>query len=169
MTGAHTFSIVWHNDNGGAKVHMRQSRCAHGQRGNSLSSASLSLLIRKDSIMHDTLHNLGFKCVYEVLSNSIVLKPLCYADLGQQEAQFCQLFLGVFPLLHSNHSNNNAKQSFNVKSRIWDHCWNSIVYHKLHYTIKYYITKLRFTNKKTTFGTKCVNRDRLLFFFVWVK
>lgn len=42
MTGAHTFSIVWHNDNGGAKVHMRQSRCAHGQRGNSLSSASLS-------------------------------------------------------------------------------------------------------------------------------
>lgn len=83
-TGAHTFSIVWHNDNGGAKVHMRQSRCAHGQRGNSLSSASLSLLIRKDSIMHETLHNLGFKWIYEVLSNSIVLKPLCYADLGQQ-------------------------------------------------------------------------------------
>lgn len=66
MTGAHTFSIVWHNDNGGAKVHMRQSRCAHGQRGNSY-LPRLSLLIRKD----ETLHNLGFKWIYEVLSNYI--------------------------------------------------------------------------------------------------
>lgn len=85
--------------------------------------------------MHETLHNLGFKWMYEVLSNYIVLKPLCYADVGQQDDQSFQLFLGIFPLLHFNQGNNNAKQSFNVKSGIWDHCWNSIVYDELNYTI----------------------------------
>lgn len=94
------------------------SRAVLMDRGETPYLPRLSLLIRKDSIMHETLHNLGFKWMYEVLSNYIVLKPLCYADVGQQDAQSFQLFLGIFPLLHYNQGNNNAKQSFNVKSGI---------------------------------------------------
>lgn len=90
------------------------SRAVLMDRGETPYLPRLSLHIRKDS----TLHNLGFKWIYEVLSNYIVLKPLCYADLGQQEAQSVQLFLGIFPLLCFNQDNNNAKQSINVKSGI---------------------------------------------------
>lgn len=85
------------------------SRAVLMDRGETPYLPRLSLLIRKDSIMHETFHNIGFKWIYEVLSNYIVLKPLCYANLGQQEAQSVQLFLGICPLLDFNQGNNKAK------------------------------------------------------------